>query len=178
MIGSRWARERRIPETRLETKSFPARAVTIALCAPDTQGPWSAHSIIHICSPSKHQLGARPSLTLCHYCWLWHNREKGFLWSATCAPWSFFNTLALHTFKQEEILIKSKDSWVINLKSWKSLISIMGWTKVCVCMYVFRILIYYKICPVASPYKKILKVYVISKNPFRTAFKVQTPNLS
>jgi len=35
-----------------------------------------------------------------------------------------------------------------------------------VCMYVFRILIYYKICSVASPFKKMLnKFYAISKTP-------------
>ena len=38
-----------LPETRLETRSFPALAVTIVLWAPETQGPWSAHNMIHIC---------------------------------------------------------------------------------------------------------------------------------
>lgn len=30
------------PDVTDDTKSFPARAVTIVLCAPDTAGPWSA----------------------------------------------------------------------------------------------------------------------------------------
>lgn len=41
-----------LPETRLETRSFPALAVTIVLWAPETQGPWSAHNMIHIWSMS------------------------------------------------------------------------------------------------------------------------------
>jgi hypothetical protein len=36
------------PLTRHDTRSLPARDVTIALCAPDTHGPWSAQSITHI----------------------------------------------------------------------------------------------------------------------------------
>ena len=36
------------PETRQEIKSLPARAVTMVLWAPDTHGPWSAHSTTHI----------------------------------------------------------------------------------------------------------------------------------
>jgi hypothetical protein len=36
------------PDTKLETRSFPALAVTIELWAPDTQGPWSAQSMMHI----------------------------------------------------------------------------------------------------------------------------------
>jgi hypothetical protein len=27
---------------------LPALLVTMLLCAPDTQGPWSAHSIMHL----------------------------------------------------------------------------------------------------------------------------------
>ena len=36
------------PETRDDTRSFPALAVTMVLCAPDTAGPWSAETIRHI----------------------------------------------------------------------------------------------------------------------------------
>lgn len=35
------------PAASADTRSFPARAVTMATCAPDTQGPWSAHSTRH-----------------------------------------------------------------------------------------------------------------------------------
>lgn len=37
-----------VPETRLDTRSFPALAVTMVLWAPDTQGPWSAHNMMQI----------------------------------------------------------------------------------------------------------------------------------
>ncbi|CAB3262431.1 unnamed protein product [Arctia plantaginis] len=33
------------PLTTEEMRSLPARAVTMVLCAPDTAGPWSAHTI-------------------------------------------------------------------------------------------------------------------------------------
>ena len=36
------------PETRDDTRSFPALAVTMVLWAPDTAGPWSADTIRHI----------------------------------------------------------------------------------------------------------------------------------
>lgn len=36
------------PETRDDTRSLPARAQTIVLCAPDTAGPWSAVTMRHI----------------------------------------------------------------------------------------------------------------------------------
>ena len=36
------------PETRDETRSFPALAQTMVLCAPETAGPWSAVIIRHI----------------------------------------------------------------------------------------------------------------------------------
>lgn len=35
----------RSPDTRELTKSLPALAQTIVLCAPDTAGPWSAVNI-------------------------------------------------------------------------------------------------------------------------------------
>lgn len=35
-----------------DTRSFPARAATIELCAPETQGPWSAQSIIQLRFPA------------------------------------------------------------------------------------------------------------------------------
>lgn len=36
------------PETSDDTRSLPARAQTIVLCAPDTAGPWSAVTMRHI----------------------------------------------------------------------------------------------------------------------------------
>ena len=36
------------PEQRDDIRSFPALAVTMVLCAPDTAGPWSAVTIRHI----------------------------------------------------------------------------------------------------------------------------------
>lgn len=38
----------RRPDAKHETKSLPARAHTIVLCAPLTAGPWSAVTIKHI----------------------------------------------------------------------------------------------------------------------------------
>ena len=38
----------RSPDVRDEIRSFPARAHTMVLCAPDTAGPWSAVTIRHI----------------------------------------------------------------------------------------------------------------------------------
>ena len=38
----------RSPETSDETRSFPALAQTMVLCAPETAGPWSAVIMRHI----------------------------------------------------------------------------------------------------------------------------------
>ena len=46
------------PETRQLIRSLPARAVTIVLWAPDTQGPWSAHSTTHTAAARR---GGEPS---------------------------------------------------------------------------------------------------------------------
>ena len=56
MHNKSWQEYTNSPDTRLDTKSLPARAVTMELCAPETQGPWSAHIMMHIYTVQKRWL--------------------------------------------------------------------------------------------------------------------------
>merc|ERR1711871_542410 len=46
------------PEHNEEIKSFPARAATTVLCAPETAGPWSAQITKHISRKRKQVSGS------------------------------------------------------------------------------------------------------------------------